>query len=332
MKRTLLILALSLVVSAGDLRATDIYTLIKKGQLKEASDSLSVQSSAALRDGRLLFFQGLLEEDAGESARLMEAALGASVPARYQEEIYYRLAQYYLIKPDYAQLSRLVNEYRARWETGRYQGEMMRFSVLVDQLSGDYESALRQVDRYLLQYTTGEEAQRGEIDKARVLGAHKKSVGATKILRSLARGKSGGGVPQALYLMALDAAAKNRIDDAVFYYNLLREGYPNAIGLDHLVNRLGGMSQETSHDRRAEEITGTYYSVQVGVFSIKSNAKKHAELFKVYERKIDIKTKTISGRKYRVVYVGRFDTFEEARRFKTQLESTHGEVYQVVAR
>jgi len=193
MRCTSLILVLFLAVLTGELPAADIYTLIKEGRLNEASDSLSAQSSAALRDGRLLFLRGLLEENADESARLMEAALQASVPVRYQEEIYYRLAQYYLIKLDCRQLSRLVNEYRARWETGRYQGEMMRFSVLVDQLTNDFESALRQIDHYLLRYTTGDKAQHGKIDKARVLQAHGKGIGAVKMLQSLVRGKSGSG-------------------------------------------------------------------------------------------------------------------------------------------
>ncbi len=319
-------------MAASDLPAADIYSLIRTGRLKEASDSLSLQSSAALRDGRLLFMRSMLEENGDESARLMEAALRASVPARYQEEIYYRLAQHCLIKRDFTQLSRWVNQYRAQWETGRYRAEMMRFSVLVDQMTNDYESALKQVDRYLLYYTVGDEAQRGQIDKARVLRAHKKDIGATKMLQSLARGKPGPGVPQALYLLALNAVKRDRIDDAVFYYNLLREGFPNAVGLDCLVDRLGGMSQKISHDRSAEEITGTYYSVQVGVFSDKGNAKKHAATFKPYNQKVDIKVKTISGKKYRIVYVGRFQTFEEARQFKTELEIAHGEVYQVVAR
>ena len=45
---------------------------------------------------------------------------------------------------------------------------------------------------------------------------------------------------------------------------------------------------------------------------------------------LDIKAKNISGRKYRVVYVGRFDDYEEAVRFRLQLEGTHQEAYQVV--
>ena len=152
------------------------------------------------------------------------------------------------------------------------------------------------------------------------------------ILRSLSREKSGEAVPLALYLLGVDAIERKRPDDAVFFYNLLREAYPSAVGLDDLVEQLGGLSDQVSTDGRAEAITGTYYSIQVGVFSSRGNARRQADKFKAYDHKIDIKPKTISGKKYRVVYVGRFDSYEAARQFKSQLETTHGEAYQVVAR
>ena len=64
----------------------------------------------------------------------------------------------------------------------------------------------------------------GLIDKARIMLAEKKMIGSSRTLMSLSREKSGQGIPQALYLLAMDAAANNKLDDAVFYYNLLREG------------------------------------------------------------------------------------------------------------
>ncbi|HUV30226.1 MAG TPA: SPOR domain-containing protein [Acidobacteriota bacterium] len=332
MKHVSVSLLVLLALCRMDVSARDIYTLIREGNLREAADSLSAHSSAELRDGRLLFFQSLLERDGAESARLMEAALNASVPARFQEEIYYRLVQYYLLTGDVQRLSVLVSEYRARWETGRYDDQMLRFTVLANQLAGDYDTALREADRYLLRYSEGERYQWGRVDKARVLWANDKAIGAAKMLGPVARAKSGPGVPQALYLLAMDAVRRTRTDDAVFYYNLLREGYHGAVGLDDLVDQLGSMPDESSENTRAEEITGTFYSVQVGVFSSRSNAGKHAGTFEAYDKKIDIGSKTISGKKYHVVYVGRFKTFEDARRFKEQIELTHGEAYQVVAR
>jgi hypothetical protein len=225
----------------------------------------------------------------------------------------------------------VVNEYRASTESGKYDSEMLRLSVIVDQMSGDYESALKQADRFQVKYGTSETSQWGMVDKARILAANNKSIGAVKILRELSREKSGVGVPQALYLLAVDALEKKRIEDAVFYYNLLRDGYPGAIGLDALVDRLSSVASGYDTGNTAEKLTGTYYTIKVGVFSSRDNANKQADLFKQYKKPVDIREKKISGKNYHVVYVGKFQSYQDAYQFKSTLEATHGEVYQVVA-
>ena len=161
---------------------------------------------------------------------------------------------------------------------------------------------------------------------------YNKPIGAHKLLRKLSREKSGPGVPQALYMLASRAIENKQTDDAVFYYNILREGYPNAVGLDALVEKMADLSTPDTDDAAAEKLTGTFYSIQVGVFSKKENAKRQAKIFSRYDQKVDIKTKTISNKKYRVVYIGRFQTYDAALKFKKMLEASHNEVFQVVAR
>jgi tetratricopeptide (TPR) repeat protein len=313
-------------------RADIIYSLIAKGDLDEARDSLSSASTALLRDGNRLFYLSLLEPNADKSAQLMEAALNASVAAAYREEIYFRLAQYYFLRGDLKKLEQTVIDYRALWEAGKYWGEMFRISVLVDEMVQAYESAVRQADRYLLEYSEGHPAQWGIIDKARVMQGYNKPIGAHKLLRKLSQEKSGPGVPQALYMLTIDAVANKRTDDAVFYYNILRESYPNTVGLDALVEKMSDLSAPDTDDATAEKLTGTFYSVQVGVFSEEENAKRQANVFSNYDQEVDVKTKTISNKKYRVVYVGRFQTYDAALQFKKMLEASHNEVFQVVAR
>jgi hypothetical protein len=225
----------------------------------------------------------------------------------------------------------MVNQYHTRWENGQYDSEMLRFSILVDQMAQAHESAVSQADLYLKEYADGNPAQWGIIDKARVMQAFGKEIAASKLLEKLAREKSGPGIPQALYLLTMDAVKDQRADDAVFYYNILREGYPSAVGLDALMQKMAAMSVADTDDA-AEKRTGTYYSVQVGVFSQSDNAKQQAKIFGKYDQKVDIETKTISGKQYRVVYIGRFPTYEAAHKFKETLEANHNEVFQVVAR
>jgi len=310
--------------------AESIYSLILKGDLGEARDSLSQIATASTRNGDVLFYQSLLEDDADQSARLMQSALNASVTARYQEEIYYRLAQYHLLKANRRDLVEILADYNSRWETGKYHAEMLRLSALLDETNGDFESALSQCDRYLVSYTSRDEQQWGQVDKARIMQSNKKGIGSSQTLRRLSRAKSGAGIPLALYLLGVEATKNRRTDDAVFYYNLLREGYPAAIGLDDLVDRLSGLSVSSSEDNTAERLTGTYYTVKVGVFSESSNASRFADDLKRYDRKVEIRKRTISDREYRVVYVGRFQDYEKAAAFKLQLETDFCETFQVV--
>ena len=331
--RRLLVTSLTLVLSlVSSAQAETIYTLILKGRLDEARDSLSMLSSAATRDGNTLFYQSLLEPNADQAVRLMKAALNATLQSRHREEIMYRLAQYYLLRDNFGELSRLVADYQSLWETGRYTAAMRRLSVLVDELQQGHESALRQCDRFLVRYTDRDDQHWGLIDKARILAGYGKRIGAEETLRQLSRARKGVGVSPALYLLSRDAIARNRADDAIFYYSILREGYPSAVGIDYLMTGLGDMSSRTSPDNRAEKLTGTYYSIKVGVFSEPGNARRQANKFRGYDKRVEIKTRNISGRKYRVVYVGRFDDYEEAVRFRLRLEDTHQEAYQVVAR
>jgi len=332
MWKTIVFLASFLTLGVSPVFSDNIYTSIREGHLKEARDSLSRISTAFSRDGNILFFQSLIEGNADKSAQLMKAALQASVSAGYRQEIYYRLAQYYFMKNDYHNFDKWVNDYLKYWEGGKYRKEMLRYTVLLDEKKRAYDNAIRQTDRYLLEYNTSNIEQWGLIDKVRVMLEFKKSIGAKKLLKRLSREPSGPGVPQALYLLTENSIQKNKTDDAVFYYNLLREGYPQAVGAGVLVDKMQTLSEVSNNDNTAEKFTKTFYSIQVGVFSIKNNSHKQARKFKKYNKKTEIKSKNISNAKYYVVYVGHFANYASAYNFKKKLESEFDEVFQVVAR
>ena len=242
MKTPTIILALIFLGLTPTTKAGDLYGLIMEGRITEAADSLSRLATASTRDGNLILLRSLIAADADEAASLMETSLKSSLSHGYQQQVYYRLGYYYLMKKDYLNLSRIVNQYRSTFETGRYDQEMLRLSILLDQLQGDIESAQKQTDRYSVRYSKGEADQWGQIDRARIMLANKKRIGGIKLLRKLSKGKSDIGVPQALYLLAKDAAMKNKIEDAVFYYNLLREAFPLAIGLEDIADDLSALS------------------------------------------------------------------------------------------
>lgn len=331
MKKLYLIVVL-VCVAIADLPAQDIYTLISQGRLDKAGDSLAGLSSSSLRDGNILYYAGLIETDADKAAGLLEAALGSSVSAIHREEIQYLLAQYFFMKEDFPRARVIVDEYLSVNETGRHHGDVLRLAAVIDELSQDDESAARRVKRYLRLHSREYERQWGEIDEARLQWRTGEHSAARSGLRQLSREKSGEGIPAALYQLALDALNRNRVEDALRYYNLMREGYPASVGLDAVQEKLVNLPETDASELAAEELTHTYYSVKVGVFSVAKNARNRAADFTKYGHPVDVLPRKLSQKDYHVVLVGRFASHDEANTFKRQVEEVYGETFQVVAR
>jgi hypothetical protein len=333
MKRVVLTFSLMVLTAVSALRAETIYTLIMRGQIVEASDSLSSRATAAIRDGNTLYFMSLLETDADKAAQLMAASLDAAVSPRFQEEIYLRLAQYYLQKPDYLRLKQLITDYRTKWPKGDYLRQLARYEMIINEMNRDLEQALTQADRELVEYGTGEDRQWALLDQARVLRESDKKVGAQRLARKLSQERSGPGVPQAMYLLTKLSIEDGKLEDAALNLNLLRDEYPSAIGIDALESQLIGTPETVSKRNvgKAEEITGTWYTVKVGVFSNATNANEYARQFASYKVPVSVRSKVISGKSYQIVYVGKFRSFDEASKLKGTLEQQFNESYQVVA-
>jgi tetratricopeptide (TPR) repeat protein len=221
--------------------------------------------------------------------------------------------------------------YLQYWEKGKYRAEILRLAAL----AFEKQNKPKKAEQYRRQLIRENEDQSpgiiGRLDEARQLYYDRKYIDAQKICRRLGNSKLDEAAAGALYMLSFYSLEQKRVDDAILYYNLLRERYPVAVGLNALVNGLSQIERGTT-DRRAEKITGTVYSVKVGVFSKKDNAKKMAKRMEKFGEKVEIKQKPISDKKYHVVYVGRFQSMEKAMAFKARLESSENEAYQVVAR
>lgn len=326
-------LLVGIVFLASTALADDPYSLIMHGRLSEASDSLANSRSAATRDGNIMFAQSLIERDGAKAVRLMSASLDAGVIQRYQEVIYLRLAQYYYLLKDYDRVEKLIRDYREHVEDGPGSQEMTRLSLAAYEQRGQTDAAQKELTRYLGLAKKGEEAQWGEVDKARMSSTPDKGFGNIKALEKVIQQRSGAGVAPALYALATQAITDGRTDDAILYVNLMREEYHAAVGLDALEERLGAANADKGSEQRANRVTGTYYSVKVGVFLSAKNAKEFGKKFMPFKEPIETESKTISGKTYQVVYVGRCGSFEDARQLKGKLEESVSEQnFQVVAR
>lgn len=335
MKATLLICALALFLpsfgQASD--SDDIYQAIQRGKWREAEDRLS-QLKDVNSDGNLLFLSGLLERSADRAAKFLERALDRSVAVKYQEEIYFRLAHYYLQMDKMSRVSDITNEYRTRFEKGKYRVAMARIRILAEELNGDRNAALGLNERYLKQFSKGEAAEWGKVDLARILlGARGDQTGVDEFL-DLYSGRSAIAVPQAMVVLGQYHLEKGEVEDAMRCYELLREEYPSAIGLDHLALQLGqsDRGQVTASKTKAERVVASAdkYAIQAGAFSSETFAKEQIERLKRERLVTRVERKVVEGKTLWVVLVGDYKDLRSADEARLKLQKRYGETYEVV--
>jgi tetratricopeptide (TPR) repeat protein len=323
---------LSLILLAnGKGLAVDVLGLINEGHREEAIAEVARLSNSTGRDGSTLLAQALLETDGRESIANLQEALKTGVSPEQIDKLYYLMVQYYLAEGDHAKLTGIAEDYLKRREAGEYRPHIQRLIALAYGHMKIKDKSEMYRNRLIKENSADEKGLTGKIDQAGDLYEAKKIAEARKISRKLADSDYDMIAAPALYLLSLLAEEQNNTDDAILYYNLLKDGYPHAIGLDDLADRFSRM-EKVSTDHSAEKITGTIYSVQAGVFSKRENAATMAGRLKRYSQPVEISDKIISGKKYHVVYVGRFLSSEKALELKTRLEAEEKDAFQVVAR
>lgn len=309
----------------------DIMALINEGRLEEARRAIKESSATIGESGSLLLAKGMLEENGPNSFRLLEAASQAGLSDEPAGEVCYRTALYFQATENYRSLADSADAYLKRWAKGRYRNEMMRLAAMAKQKGGEREQADILRERLIKENGENRIGALGRLDKMGQLLAERKFAEADKLGKKLMASPIDEASIPSMYMAAVSFLDRGKDDNALFQYNLLREEYPNAIGLGDLEDKFGNMEKQTD-DEEAEQMTGTVYSVQVGVFSVKANADKIAARMKKFGQGVEIGEKSISGKKYYVVFAGRFRSSERAMAFKGNLEQSEQETYQVVAR
>jgi tetratricopeptide (TPR) repeat protein len=124
----------------------------------------------------------------------------------------------------------------------------------------------------------------------------------------------------------------NDSDKALLYYNLLKEKFPRSMELGEMFVPRTAPPDKDEDQERAEELGGVRYTIQLGVFGVRENALRLRSRFQEQGYSVRIESKTIATKKYSVVQLGSFTSYEEASKLKKELESQTGESYRVVIR
>ncbi len=324
-------LPILILIFTGPAYGSDLINLIRQGKTEEARRLMDSTASAAHRDGGRIFAQALLEPDGRKSLALLETAQKTGVDPTDAEYFFYQKALLYFAAGWPDSVLKTAAEYRTRWENGNFRTAMMKLEAAADENLSAPQAAERLRNLLARENPDSPDGADAKLNRARIMQQQKKYAEGKKALKSLIKSPYDNITVTALYLLSSSAAEQKKNDDALFYFNLLKEEFPEAVGLDDLTDRLSQF-ETSSADQSAEKITGTTYAVQVGVFSVRDNALMMAENMKKYNKSVDINEKVISGRKYFVVWVGKFLSSEQAMIFKARLEAAENETFQVIAR
>jgi len=316
------------VPAYSDSDADRVYRLYSDGKMEEAMRELGRLPQTATRDGNRLFVNALLESSGRAGREMLQAALRSNLDGKYQEEAYFRLIRLAEAAGDSVQVRTAATSFLDAWETSRYRGEVL--AILATHLGIDVPERTRCLDLLESEFPGSYYGQFARLAKANQAFRKRQFKTADKLCQRLGDAANEDLTPTGLMLQARLSLENNNAEKALFYYGIINEQYPQAIGGDALFSSLKQVSQSRSDVESSEVFIGVTYSVQVGVYAEKDNAKTMADRVGQYGYKSRINRRRISGNDYYVVLAGKFPTVREAEKARQKLEAGENEVFKVV--
>ncbi len=310
----------------------EIEALIDNGSPDEAARKLSELASANARSPEELIIVARLESDGKVGAGFLRAALKGAEYPRQREKIYLDLARYYQALGNLPKLRIALSQHRREFPRSEFRDEFTKLRVFLAEREGEFSQAKSLCRRALKGSSKAEMREWSRLALARFELREKATHrGGRNNAFRISSSQSSSLAPVALYLLAEDDTRANDYDQAALDFNILREAYPNAIGAYDLIEHISGIDAAADKGE-AEKLIGSFYSIQVGVFTVKDNARSQKKQFENYGEPVEIARKTISGKRYYAVYVGRFVSADAAAVFKRTLERSEKDLFNIALR
>ncbi|MCK5126470.1 MAG: SPOR domain-containing protein [candidate division Zixibacteria bacterium] len=326
-----LILFLALSLFSG-LWADDsidrIFDSYMAGNIADARAMLSRLPQSAARDGNRLFISALFESDGTEISNKLKAALKSNLDGKYIEEVHFRILQIAQAQRDTALVLSNGKSFIETWETSRYRKQVLGMLAAYSQLNSKEQR--RYLNLIIDEQPGGYYGQFARMIVADNAFNKKHYKTATTYCRRVNNAVDDNLTPTSLIMLSHIGLINGDAERALFNYSIIREQYRYAIGEDILLESLKDVSDSKSGQESTEVFEGITYSIKVGVFSVKDNAKRMEKRIEGYGYKVKIKRKNISGKSYYVVLAGRFRTMKEAQTAKQRLEQGEDQIFEIV--
>lgn len=313
---------------AADARIDKIYQQFQDGEISRAREEFRRLPQTTARDGNRLFITSLLESHGPSARSQMMAALKSDLDGKYLEQARFRLILLASAAGDTAAVLSQASEFLDRWESSRFREALLALMAAHTGRGGSERS--RYLDLLIDEYPGSYYGQYARLARIRAAFDRRQFKTATTLCRQINNSPVDDLTPLSLIMLARIALERGDSEKALLNYNILNEQYRYVIGMNDLFAALKRESDEQSGREATEIHKGITFSVQVGVFSVKDNAKRLSKRIEAYGYETRLEKRNISGKDYYVVLAGKFETLQRAETARQKLEMGENEIFKVV--
>lgn len=306
----------------------DAIRYYDQGDFKDAQEELKAYLESNPSDYEALYYAGKLESSPEKSAEYFKKVWESSSRTK-KEEAGLELCLYYQTAGLDDSVLSLSSKFKKIFPKSPLLPQMLWLESKSILATGRMEQALKGFRNIVELYPPSSWAAWAQLGIAEIYfsqGSFNKSIKEyTKVIDKYAGTEA---FPLALAGMSRAFEASGEKDKAVLYMNLYKERFPGGIEVESQIQ-----TQEVNpwkDSGTAEKLTGTKYSVQIGVFASQENADKVMKRLKSRGYGPEQSFKTIQNKKYYVIQVGVFNSLSEAQKLREKLEREEGEVYRIV--
>lgn len=314
----LLTLPIAPSLRADDSLSPDIRAEVEAGRRRALVQKL--QEEVSLHPDRSMSFYRLGLLSVRQSGDFLRDA-GGLPDAEANEQRLIAMARYYIAAGEPTQAMVQASRHVESFPNGKHADEAQYILGLAEVAAGKFKDAESRFDwlsRHGKQpwsgwalYGQGEAAlRRGDTSEA------------LRLFKQTTRMNGHPANAPALMMLGNLYDARGKASDAFRYLAMYREAYPDGI--------LPLVEHAVATTDRAEAAAGLVYTIQVGVFGDKANARRQLERFTDLGYTAILKPKLMAGKQYNAVWVGRYKTREAAQSAREKLESKFDDTYRVV--
>ena len=303
------------------------------GESDEEKDLTLDQIEGDIRDPEILFYLGSTEEN-GDSSRKYLGEITRHFPDWANADAAQLLVcKYEFCKGMYLTTVDLAKRVGQDHPSGQTYPEALWISGCCLLATDQPDSALLRFDTIVKSFPDSRWVQWAQLGRGDCfLAAHNFDQAAREYHRILDGHKDSEAFAFAISGLARCFHELENQDKALLYHNLLKEKYPSSLELSGDLAQIIEFTDEARDKTRAEGVAGVKYTIQLGVFAEQEEASRLASDFEKQGYSTAVGGKTIGGKRYFVVWLGSFSSYDQALEIKKRLQSQTGQSYRIVIR